>query len=148
MKRQCFLIQVLAPGEDPRGDAPVVRGSNDHKVVRATGIQHSIPHVLGIERRIPQINLITLLTGKSSLRNDHIAPANLSFHEPVVGNVANFLAKEVHHECFRLRTLDLHRSDIDLANGDIESEAQIHTSDPHFDIAIGEREPKLVLGKP
>ena len=70
-------------------------GSDDLEVVRRTGFQHGVPHILGVLRRILEVDLVALLTGESGLGDDDVAAADLGFHESVARQCASLLSDEI-----------------------------------------------------
>ncbi len=124
----------------------MMRRGNHHQVVRLAGLQHGVPHRLRVLQGVDEIDLIALLAGETRLRHQHLAAADFAPHQAVVGNVANRLADQVDHQRLGLRALDLHRRDVDLADGDVELHAVVDAAQPPLDVAVGQREPELVLG--
>ena len=56
------------------------------------------------------------------------------------------LAEEIHQEGFGLRPLDLYRRDVDLGDAHVVLETDIESAQPPLEVAVGQREPELVLG--
>ncbi len=148
LERQGFLIHILAPGQNARSNPAMVGGRYDPQVVGLARGKHGIPEVLGVFGRILEVNLVPLLSGKAGLGHDHVVAGHLAFHQAVVGNVPDGVAKQVRHQGFRLGPLNLHGRHIDFRNGDIESHANVYAPHPQLKITVGERKPELVLGDP
>src|SRR5438093_648231 len=69
----------------------------------------------------------------------------LRLHEAVVGDVENRIAEELRHHLLRVRTLDLDRRDVDLANAHVHAPGARDAERVQVHVAVGEREPELVL---
>ena len=63
----------------------------------------------------------------------------------VVPDVKDARAEQIDHDLLRLRTLDLHRGDVDLLHLDIEVRVVGETPGPQVNVAVGQRQPEPVL---
>ena len=147
LEGQGLGVQVLAPGQDAGGDAPVVGRRDDHEVVFLARLQDRFPHVLGMEGGVPQVDLIALLARETGLRDDHVVAGNLGLQQPVVRHGADHRTEQVDHQGFRLGPLNLYRRDVDLGDLDVEFLSHVDALQPEHDVGIGKAEPELVLEK-
>ena len=93
----------------------------DHlQLVRLAGLEDGVPHVLGVQGGVAQVDLVALLTGEPGLGDDHRAAGHGAFHQPVGGQLGQLGAEQVDHQVDRLGALDLHGADVDLGDLHVE----------------------------
>ena len=98
LERQGFLIHILTPGKNARGDPAVVRRCNDSQIVSFTHRQHGVPQILGVLGGFLQIDLVAFLAGETGLGNDYIMTRHLAFHQPVKRNVFHPFPEQIRHQ--------------------------------------------------
>ena len=147
LEGQGLGVHVLAPGQNAGGDSPLVGRRDHHELVFLTGIEDRVPQVLGVERHVAQVDLVTHLTRETGLRDDHVAAGNRGLQESVVRHVADRRTEEVDHQGFRLGPLNLYRRDIDLVDLDVELLADVDALQPEHEVGIGDAEPELGVGQ-
>jgi len=125
-------------------DTPVVSGRHDFEAELLSQLEDAIPDRLGVNRRVPDVYLVALLAGEAGLADDHRDAADLGFHQPVVGHLADGLAHQAGHQVFGEGPLDLYRGDVDLRDVDVPPSAEVDGLKPQHQVGVREREPELV----
>ena len=123
-------------------------GPDHREPVRLPGLEHRVPHLHAVARRVLEVDLVPELARVARPRDDEIHPVELVAAHEVVGDVDDRLAEEVDHDVLRLRPLHLERPDVRLADLHVEPGVLRDPPRPEQDVAVGEREPEAVLLEP
>ncbi len=121
---------------------------NDRQLVPLARVEHRVPQRLRVHRRVPQEDLVALLPGEPGLGDDHVAAGDRARPQPVGRDVRGIRTDQVDHQVDRLRTLQLHRADVDLLDRDVEALAHVDALQPEHQVGVGHAEPELVLRQP
>ena len=115
--------------------------------MRLAGLQHAVPELHPVAAGVLQVQLVPELPGVACARDDELHPVELVVLHVVVGHVEDALAEEVAHDLLGLGALHLHRADVGLPDLDVHPGVVGEALGPQQDVAVGQREPEVVLGE-
>ncbi len=136
---------VATVGEDAGLDAAHVAGSDDPQAERLAGLPDPVPQAYGVAAGVLDVDLEADLGGVAGARDHHLHPVEVVLGQPVVADVEDTRAEDLSHHRGRLRTLHLHRADVGLPDLDVVAEPVGDAACPQQDVAVGQREPEMVL---
>jgi len=115
--------------------------------MRLTGLEDGVPHVLGMQGGIAQVDLIAPLTAEPGLGNHHGVARDFAFVQTVGRDLSDTRPEQVDHQRLGLWSLNLDRAGVDLGNLDVEPFPDVDPLQPEHHVGVGQAEPELVLGQ-
>jgi hypothetical protein len=86
---------------------------------------------------VPEVDLVPHLAGVPGSGDDDIHAVELVLGHPVVLDVQDLIAEEVHHEVPGFRSLDLDRRHVGLPNLHVQIQDAGYTLGPQEHVAVG-----------
>src|SRR5215204_4139562 len=133
--------------QDAGLDPPDLGRSDRREVVGLAGLEHHIPEFDAVAAGIPEVYLEPYLAGVAGPRDHDVHAFEVVFVHPVVLEVEDLLAEDVHHEIPGPGALDLDRGDVGLPDLNVQTADGGHALSPEQHVAVSHREPEVVLAK-
>ncbi len=123
------------------------RGDHPQAKARPTA-QNGIPHRLGVQAGVAQVDFISRLTGKSGLADQHRTTRQFALHQLVILKIADGIAEQIGHQVFGQRALNLNRGHVQFRDVHLIAQPHIHALQPQQQIAVRRGKPELILVQP
>src|SRR5918994_5646023 len=138
---------VGAVAQDSGLDPPDLTRPDRREVVRLAGLEHHIPELHAVAAGVPEVDLEPHLTSVTGPRDHDVHAVEIVLLHPVVFEVEDLLAEDVHHQVPGAGTLDLDRGDVGLSDLHVQTGDGGHALGPEQHVAVSHREPEVVLAK-
>ena len=120
-------------------------GPDNRQAVRLAGLEHDLPQLLGVAACAPAIDLEADLRRVARTGNDDVHPLEFVVPQVVIGDVEHAVAEQVDEDLPGLRSLNLHRADIGLADRHVKAGVVGDAHRPQEHVTVGDRDPEVIL---
>src|SRR5437899_4368471 len=135
---------VRAVVQDARLDPADIRGTRGPEVVLLPRLHDGVPE-LPAERAVEKVQLVADLSRPTGASDEERNPVEVRLRKEVVWQGRDLVPKQVRHQGFRLRTLDLERRGIRLADRHLHAGMASDALGPQQDVTVREGDPESVL---